>query len=368
MNRRSLCLMSLALALALAMSQVAAADVWVLCNKGQAPTIATVSKSGVSDVARRYPMVYGESPETLALVSYEKAAGRYQLDLIDKKTRQTTATWAVPALPTTLLAGAAPDLVLSGGFAYLLTHAAAPDGQGLGRNSQRGGFNVLQVRLSDGDAHTIELPDQFANPRLSDFDGIPVVTDWDGYAAWKIDSAHVAVGPLLGVADLDDRSAEARALERARVGYDARANFVVVPHSGIFRLSIHGELQRVVDADLRKLPAPSVSLDVGPARDVQQLFAATSGTGPAIAMIRRKQGDSYVAFVDARTMKISWEAKLAPDIQAWNVLPAGTDAVVYVSADNKALIRTAKSGTAVVRDLPDAGWAGASRILSFDKL
>jgi hypothetical protein len=345
-------LMALAL---LVVSAASAGNTWITLHDGTRELVTELGPGGpVTVLAHANTMAFGESPTQVAIVSYDQAAAQNQLRLFDKQTRQLLATWPLPATPVSLLSGAAPDVVLLDGTAYVLTHATTlAASTALTRNARGGSFNVVKVALRTGEIAALPLNNEFFNPRLCNFGGVPVVTDWAGYAVWRLAPGGREMTAVIGTQHLSDiLPAERTDQARRTMPYNARADSVAVPRAGVFRLSKFGLLHRIAGPDLEPLPAPHDSLALGPAQNKELLLAVTSAKGPAIAVVRRDQDKRTLAFIDASTLSVSWERELSPGVSVWSMAAAGPDAVIYIDKEKRALMQLTRDGTSVLTELP----------------
>ncbi len=344
-----------------------AGDPWVTLRDGDQEQVVELRAQGSITVLKHHSTaVFGESPTQIAIAAYDTASRQYQLRIIDKHARQVRASWPLPLTPVRQLSGTAPDVVLLDDVAYVMTHAwSLAPGETLERNASGGTFNIVRITLRTGEIRVLPLKDTFANPRLANFDGVPVVMDWAGYSVARL-SAHgeemisvIARDELFSM--LPDERAER---QRRTLPFSARADYVAVPGAGIFRMSKFGVLQRVADARLAALTAPFASLPLGPAQFNERLLAATSSKGPAIAIVRNEQGRRTLVFVDARTLTESWRRELPPDVSPPSLAAGGPDAVVGIDAEKGALVRVSREDIEELRKLPAAESFGGSRILS----
>jgi hypothetical protein len=345
----------------------AAGNIWITMHDGAHELVTELAPSGpVTVLTHANTMAFGESPAQVALVSYDKAAAQNQLRLFDKPTRQLLATWPLPTTPVSLLSGAAPDVVLVDGVAYVLTHSMAlAANTSLARNERGGTFNVVKVALRTGETSVLPLSNEFFNPRLRNYDGVPVVTDWAGYAVWRLAPDGKEMISVIGQETLSDiLPAERTDQARRTMPYTARADYVVVPRAGVFRLSKFGLLHRVAGTDLEPLAAPHASLALGPAQNKELLLAVTSAKGPAIAVVRRDQDKRTLAFIDAATLAVIWERELSPGVLVWSMAAAGPDAVICIDREKTALVRISRDGTSVLRELPPGRNYAGAHILS----
>jgi len=343
------------------------ASIWITLHDGTNELVTELGPRGpVTVLSHAMTMAFGESPTQIAVVSYERAAAQSQLRIIDKQTRQVLATWPIPATPVTLLSGAAPDIVLLGEAAYLLTHASILEpGQAIVRNSRGGMFNVVRIALRTGETRMLPLGNVFANPRLCDFGGIPVVTDWAGYSVWRLAPNGKNFIAVIGKDELSDiLPAESPERVGTSLPYNARADFVAVPGAGVFRLSKFGLLHRVADPDLKALPAPHASMPVGPAQDIERLLSVTAERKPAIALVRRQKDKRTIIFIDATTLTEIWERELPEGISSYTLVALGPDALVGIDTGKHALVRVSRDRAAVLAALPETRQYGNAHILS----
>ena len=341
---------------------VAAGDLWMTRHEGEIEYITALASEGPETVATQTAatLAFGESPAQLLVISWNPAAVENQLRVIDKQTRQLIAIWPVPDRPVSLLSGAAHDIVVLDEVAYLLTHSSdVVPGAVLRRNARGGTFNVVRMALRTGATQVLPLGDAFANPRLSNYLGIPVVTDWAGFAVWRLADDGGEMIAVLGREELSDILSVERSAQAHRILPDsARPNFVVVPGSGVFRLSSFGELHRITDARLVPSRPPHASLRLGPAQFQERLLAGLSGRGPAIVSVRNENQRRTLTFIDAETVEILWQRELPAGTRPWTVTATGEDAVVYIDAQERAIKRTDREETRVLRDLPTGGESG----------
>jgi hypothetical protein len=358
------------LAVMFAAAPASAGNIWITMHDGSREFVAELGPKGpVTALAHASTMAFGESATQIAVVSYDQAAAQNQLRVLDKQTRALVATWPVPTTPVSLLSGAAPDIVLLDDTAYLLTHATnfSPGFQ-YTRNERGGGFNVVRIALRTGETRVLPLTDAFFNPRLCNYDGVPVVTDWAGYSVWRLAPDGKDMVSIIGRDEILAVLPAERAQRKHRtLPFSARADFVAVPGAGVFRLSMFGQLHRVIGPDLVALPAPFAALELGPAQDKELLLAVASKKGPAIAVVRRKQDKRTVAFVDAATLTVSWEQDLPQGARPWSMIAADPDAVFYVDSARHAVMRTDRSGTKVIRELPVNPRLDSAHLLSAGK-
>src|SRR5688572_11986180 len=355
----------------IASTPATAGNTWIMLHDGKNEQVTELRSNGaISALAQSNTLAFGESSTQIALVSYEQAAAQNQLRVLDKRTRTLVVIWPVPATPVSLLSGAAPDIVLLDDVAYLLTHSTTLSGGTQHTRNERGGrFNVVRIELRTGEVAVLPLGDAFANPRLSNYDGVPVVTDWAGYAVWRLAPGGKEMTSVIGPDELSDiLPAERTDQARRNLPYNARADYVAVPGAGVFRMSKFGLLHRVAGPDLAPLPAPHASIALGPAQYNERLLAVTSEKGPAIAVVRNTQEKRTLAFIDAATLDVVWERELPSGISPASMVPAGPNSVLYIDHEKGTLLRTTRDGTAVVRNLPSSRYYNGARILSAGKL
>ena len=351
----------------LAAAPASAGNIWLTLHDGKHEQVTELAAKGpVTALDHESTVVFGESPTQLAVVSYDKAAAQYQLRLLNKQTRQQLAIWPIPLIPTQQASGTAPDVVLLDDTAYLLAHAGPlAAGAPYTRNELGGGFNLLRINLRTGATKVLLLGGAFFNPRLSNYEGVPVVTDWAGYAVARLAPDESGMISVIGPDELSDiLPAERSDQARRNLPFNARADYVAVPRAGIFRLSRFGLLHRVAGPDLVALPAPHASLTLGPAQNKELLLAVTSESGPAIAVVRRAKDQRTLAFIDAATLTVIWERELPPGASPSSMVSAGPDSVLFIDQQKGALIRTSRAGTTVIRELPASQHHGSARILS----
>jgi hypothetical protein len=351
----------------LAAAPVSAGNIWVSLHDGKRDLVTELGPQGPrTALAQPTVLAFGESPTRIAVVAYDVAAARNQLHLLDKQTRALVATWALPTTPVSLLSGAAPDIVLLDECAYVLLHATILSTASSPVRNQLGGmFNVIKVALRTGEISVLPLSNDFFNPRLRNYEGVPVVTDWAGYAVWRLAADGAKMVRVIGKEQLSDILPAERTDPASRaLPYNARPDYVAVPGAGVFRVSRFGLLHRITGPDLAPLPAPHVAMAIGPAQHVEALLAASTQTGPAIAVVRRVQDRRMLTFIDATSLAIAWERELPTGTSPWSMVEAGEDAVMYIDTDRGALMQSSRDGTVVLRKLPASQHYSSAHILS----
>jgi hypothetical protein len=351
----------------LAALPASAGNVWLTLNDGKHELVKELGADGglVTVLEHSFTVAFGESPTQIALISHDQAAAQNQLRVIAKETRQVLWIWPVAATPVQQASGPAPDIVLVEDAAYLLAHTMTLAANAAPVRNERGGmFNVLRIALRTGETTVLPLGKEFRNPRLANFDGVPLVTDWAGYAVWRLASDRNSMTSVIEEEHLADILRAERSDEtRRKLPFSARADFVAVPGAGVFRMSRFGRLHRVAGAGLEPLPAPHASLDIGPAQNKEMLLAATSQKDPAIAVVRRTGATRTVTFIDALSLSTLWERELPQGASPWSMLAAGADTVLYIENRQGSLVRTSRDLTSVLRLLP-ADQVASSRVLS----
>lgn len=338
-------LISFVLAALLAHSQASySLDMFVLLSKEGTHSILKVDKRGVVDTLPvGQAAVYGASEHAIAILSYKPDARSYKLELVDMATDKVTVSWPVSTDPVMQLSGPSRDIVLSDTFAYFMT---------LERNDARASFVLNQLSLADGSIRTHPLPARFANPRLVDFEGTPLVYSWNGFGVVKFDPIAQAFEELVARVDVADVISKEQAATRSgQVNPYAAAEHVAVSGAGVFRLSKLGNLHQVLNPDLSPLDADRW-VSVGPAENVLRLFATTFNDRPAIGVLRKVDGKLQLACIDAVSLKVVWEGNVPDGVVADSVVGSRENATFYVDRAS-GTINSIKQGKAVtVAKLP----------------
>jgi len=127
----------------------------------------------------------------------------------------------------------------------------------------------------------------------------------------------------------------------------AFADYVPVPGTGVFRLTRYGELEQVLNPDLRHMTQPHPSKKVGFAGAVVRAFPGTFDAAPAVGLVRKQDGSLMFVYVDPVTLKAEWRTTLAPGVQPYSLFPAD-NAVFYVDGQKGGIFKISKDGTALV--------------------
>jgi hypothetical protein len=297
-------------------------DIFLLLAKEGTHSILKVDKGAViKTFSVGQAAVYGASEHAIATLSYKSAAQGYRLEVIDMSTDKVTASWPVSTEPVMQLSGPSRDIVLSDSFAYFMT---------IHRDDARAAFLLNQLSLADGSLRTHPLPAKFANPRLTDFEGTPLLYSWNGFGVFRFDPVAQGFEELVSRVDVADViSDEKRAARSGQVHPYAFANHVAVSGAGVFRLSTLGSLHQVLNPDMTPLDSDR-SIQLGSAENILKLFATTFKDRPAIGVLRRVDGKLRLACLDTMPLKVLWETGLPDGAVVDSVVGSRRNAMFYV--------------------------------------
>jgi hypothetical protein len=338
-------LISLVLTTFLAHSQASYSQgVFLLLSKEGTHFILKVDKRGVVDTLPvGQAAVFGASEHALAILSFKADAKSYKLDVIDMATDKVTVSWLVSAQPVMQLSGPSRDIVLSDTAAYFMT---------IERSDASAAFVLNQLSLADGALQKYPLPARFANPRLVDFEGTPLVYSWNGFGVAKFDAKARGFEELIARVDVADVISKEQAAARAgQVNPYAAAEHVAVSGAGVFRLSKLGNLHQVLNPDLSPLDTDR-SVSVGPAENVLRLFATTFKDRPAIGVLRKVDGKLQLGCIDTATLKTVWESNVPDGVVADSVVGSRENVAYYVDRVGGTLNSITQGNDVAVAQLP----------------
>lgn len=326
-------------------------DVYVLRFEEDAHFVARVSQRAVSDVLTVGRVaVYGASERAIAVLSHKAAAGGYILDILDLSTGTVTASWPVDADPVMQLSGPSRDIVLSDAFAYFLTIKHSDVGAS---------FHFNQLSLLDGYIRTLPLPARFANPRLTDFEGTPLLYSWNGFGVVRFDPLTQRFEELVSRVDVADVvSKEEMGKRSGKISASAFADHVAVSGAGVFRLSKFGNLHQVLNPDLSPLDADR-SMPLGSAENILRLFETTFDDRPAIGVVRKVNGRLQLAYIDAERLSVVGKRVLPRGVVPQSIVGSTHNAVFYIDRSAGSIMRISKHSETMVSRLPAAQVAGA---------
>lgn len=269
--------------------------------------------------------------------------GEYVLIVIDKTSERVTSSWPVYAQPAQQLSGPSRDIVLTPTFAYFATVRYGTNGSTIEPNEHGGAFDFNRLSLADGKLQRFPLPSDCLNPRVVDFAGTPLIYAWNGYGVWKFDTAKGSLEQIVSRLDIEDTLVTDDA-GSAATRQAAFADYVMIPGTGVFRLSRLGGLRQLLDANLAYVGGRP-SLDLGADGVVVRVFPASLKRQVAVGVLRKKEEGMFFAYVEPRSMKVQSETSLpkgtVPDSIV--VLPEG--AILYVDRDTASIDEASDAGT-----------------------
>lgn len=346
--------------LALAASSVLhAQEAWLLLGRADHYELARAANGTLQDVMSIGRVAaYGESARSLAIIHFEPDREQFQLDVVDKATRQITATHPIQARLEAHLQGIVQDLVVTSRYVYFAAIRLNSAHQ-VTLNKLGGRLDLNQIDIADGSIRTFPLPPNCHTARLVDYNGIPLVYAWNGYAVWKLDEATMTLQPLALEQDMPDIvSSESRGCAcKYKPGPGPFADDVAVPGAGVFRLSRMGTLQQVLDANLNPVPQPRVSADLGLDLGRDGEFAVLSrgivDGRPAIGVLGVHGRDTVFQYRDPRTLQIIWEAHLPESATPMGVGSLATipNGVLFIDRGGGTIVESTPRGPEVVWDL-----------------
>lgn len=252
------------------------------------------------------------------------------------------------------LSGPSRDIVLTDVAAFFLTVEHGGDAGA--------SFQLNELSLADGTIRKVPLPTGFANPRLVNFGGVPLLYSWNGFGVARFDATSQRFDQLISRVDVGEVvSREEMAQRSGQIGAGAFADHVAVPGAGVFRLSKLGDLQQVLNADLSPVDeAHSISL--GPAESVLRLFATTMDDRPGIAVVLKRNGGLQLAYVDALRLSMLGEQALSRGAVPQSFVGSSYNSVFYIDAAVASIKSLSKRSEKAVARLP-ASLVGTARIL-----
>lgn len=295
---------------------------------------------------------FGISRDSLALLSRSTASNSNVLDLFDRKTQQHVASWPVTGMYLTELAGPANGIYLNDDAAYFGTIHSGDASQ---LNELGGWFNFNRVNRADGRQTTYPLPERTGTPRVSDYDGVPIVHAWNSIEVWKFDVKHDKLVQLVRPEDVEDiLSAEREAERTGKLREQTFAHSLPVPGKGVYRLSKLGQLQQILRADLTVVPTPRPTLDLGDG-PFFRIVAVPGKSGVTIGVIRQnsKRGIT-VQYVDPDSLKLTSEITVPDSTIMTSLVLTGSHDVYFIDPVRAAIRKTSSSGTTTAHPVPPA--------------
>ena len=315
---------------------------------------------------------YGESGRVLGFLSYEMLLARHVLTIVDKPTQEVTNSVLInmdaSVIPVRWMSGPILNLVLTDRFAYFASYSYTQGGGRPDLNRTGGVFDLDRVTLADGKLEQFPLPKECVNPRVVDFEGIPLVYSWEGFGVWKFDVAKRGVITLVStsdVGDIIDREGNARYVRRGPESA-VFSDYVLVPRAGAFRLSRVGELQQILNADLTpvSLPRRTVKVANTDAGEQPEILLGRFHGVPAIGVIRTLGDHLDFKYIDPATFKVEWETTLPKSASIPSIYGLSDDAVIYLDRATASIDKLTQQGTTVMQTV--SADVNGVKILSID--
>jgi hypothetical protein len=287
---------------------------------------------------------YGESSNTIAFVSADQKGS--QLDLIDKASHQLTLSVPLSGRwPPAWMRGPALTLMLTDEAAYFITFEIS---NGRPVRNEAGTFHSLtEVSLPEGQTVSYPLPKDCLNPGVTSFEGMPLVYSWDANCIVTFDPVSKTLQSRLSLQDIADiLTEEKQALRTGAIPSNAESSFVVVPGAGIYRLSKLGTLDAVLDANLKPVQLPRLSLKLTPQGSVWLALPGRFAGQPAIGVLQQgpvgfhtQEGQSRLNFqyIDARLLTVKWSTILPANAVSTSVQTTSGNAVIYTNRRTETL-------------------------------
>jgi hypothetical protein len=347
---------------------------WLLLShqSGQ-DTVAVPVGSALHTIATPGRVVsYGQSGRVLGFLSYESPLARHVLSIVDKPTQQVMATVLINmdenVHPVQWMSGAILNLALTNRFAYFVSYTHSEGDRGPDRNRSGGIFDFNRLTLADGKLEQFPLPKECVNPRVVDFEGIPLLYAWEGFGVWKFDAAKHSLVTLVSTGDVSDiinREGNARYV---RSGREAAifSNYVMVPGAGAFRLSRVGELQQILNADLTLVSLPRRTVKVANVGEQPEILLGRFHSAPVIGVVRNLGDHLDFKYVDPATFDVEWETTLPKSADIPSIYGLSDNAVVYLDQATASIARLTLQGTTVMQKVSADEALSGVQILSID--
>jgi hypothetical protein len=351
-----------------------AGESWLLLShQSGEDTIAIPAGSALHTVARPGRIgSYGQSGRILGFLSYEIPLARHVLTIVDKPTQEVTASvlinMDVSVIPVQWMSGPILNLVLSDRFTYFVSYSHREGGAGPDRNSNDGIFDLDRVTLADGKLEQFPLPKDCVNPRLVDFEGTPLVYSWEGFGVAKFDVAKHALVMLVSTGDVGDivaREGNARNLRRGPPTA-IFSDYVAVPGIGAFRLSRVGELQQVLDADLKLVRLPRRTVKVANIGEQPEILLGLFRGAPVIGVVRTLSDHLDFKYFNPATFRVEWEVTLPKSASIPSLYGLSDNALIYLDQATASIDQMTPQGATVMHQVSADEALHGVRILSID--
>jgi hypothetical protein len=347
---------------------------WLLLShqSGQDSVVVTVGNALRTIATPGRVASYGQSGHVLGFLSYQNTLARHVLTLVDKTTQAVTASVVIDmdenVHPVQWMSGAILNLVVTDRFAYFVSYTAGEGASGPGRNSKGGLFDLDRVTLADGKLEQFSLPKDCVNPRLVDFEGMPLVYSWEGFGVAKFDVTKHALVPVVStgnVGDIIEREGSARYTRRGPE-MAIFSDYVMVPGAGAFRLSRVGDLQQILDADLKLVHLPRRTVKVADIGDQPEIRLSRFHGTPVIGVVRTLSDHLELKYIDPATFHVEWETTLPKSANIASLYGLSDNAVLYFDQATASIDRLTPQGTTVMQKVNAEEALYGVKILSID--
>ena len=315
---------------------------------------------------------YGQYNRELGFLSYQTPLARHVLTLVDKSTQQVTVSQLIDmnadVHPVRWMSGPILNLVLTDQFAYFVSYTHTEGESGLNRNQSGGIFDLDRVTIADGKLEQFPLPEECVNPRIVDFEGIPLVYSWEGFGVYEFDVAKHRVVTLVStndVRDIIDREGDAK-YRRQGPATAIFSNYVMVPGAGAFRLSRVGELQQVLNSNLTPTRLPRRTVKVASTGEQPEILPGRFHGVPVIGIVRTLSDRLDFEYVDPVTFNVVWHITLPKSANIPSLYGLSNNTVIYLDQAAASIEKVTEQGTTVMRNVSADEALYGVKILSVD--
>jgi len=342
------------------LSQRSGEDTVAVSTGSQLHTVATPGRVGS----------YGQFDHVMGFLSYQTQLARYVLTRVDQRTQTVSASVIInmseSVTPMHWMSGAIPDVMLTEQFAYFVSYSHTEGAGGPGRNPNGGFFDLDRVTLADGQMEQFQLPKDCVNPRLVEFEGMPLVYSWEGFCVARFDVAKRTVETLVSDSDVGDIVIREGNAKYVRRGPETAifSDYAMVPGRGAFRLSRVGELQQVLNADLRLVPLPRRTVKVAEAGEQPEIRLGRFRGALVIGVVRVLPDHLELKYIDPATFSVQWQVTLPKSASIASLYGLSDNAVIYLDQATASVMKVTQQGTTVLQKVSADGTFLGVKVLS----
>lgn len=308
----------------------------LLLKREEQYIVQAVSGSTTTQIASLgYHPTYGESDSSFVFVS-ESVSGPTLLQVVDKTSKRVTGSWEINARPVPRVSGPSLGIITSGGYAYFASICYGPDRSTVAPNEAGGAFDFNRVSLTDGKHERYPLPVAVRDPRIANYNGVPLIYSWNGPNIWKFEIATDSLVQVVSQLDIEDTIV---APGDAPIPEDLPSRFtdyVVLPGAGVYRFSRFGVLSPVLNSDLSLLSSPDAGVavkDVGVSGRVSKVFASSVNDKTYIGIMSAGTSHIEIRLVDPQSMRTAKEFSLPATAVAATTLVSRDGLVYFVDGE-----------------------------------